>query len=335
MAGIVGWGVFIPRMRIKAADYRAAWGSFGVPGILEKTVADVDDDSVTMAVNAASTALNSAAIDPSAVRAVVLASTSYPYEVKFQVGTVSRALGIPQGSAGLQFGGSSKAGTEALICARAMADLTRGYALVAVGDNRVASAYSPLEHASSAAGCALVLGSEGDIAHIEAMAHHTDDIPGDRFRPAGKAALEDVEVKEYTERHALRVVCSAAEDLLKVTGLTTSAFRHLAASEPNGRFMESVAKRLGFPADAMAFTNLAQRLGDTGACGGLLGLISAMEHSQPGDRIMLLSYGEGGGADALAIRLLSMPVACGLKKAIDSAEYIDLLTYLKIRNRIA
>ncbi|NPV69563.1 MAG: hypothetical protein HPY55_02810 [Firmicutes bacterium] len=334
MTGIIGWGAFIPRKRIRAADFKAAWGSFGGVRILEKTVPDVDDDSVTMATNAAQAAVRHAGIDAASVRAIALASSSLPYEQKHQAGTVAIALGVPGNSMGLQFAGSSKSGTEALLCALALAEKTGGHAVVAAGDRRGSSMYSPLEHAAGAAGCALVTGAGNVIAEMEGSAHFIDDIPGDRFRPAGQADLEDIEVREYTERLMLGAMTSAASGLLGKLDAEPGDFKHLCVTEPDGRLAAQVAKKLDLPEDRIAAASLARRLGDTGACSVLLGLISALEDSREGDRILAIAYGEGGGAAALAFRVLSRPSPSNLDEQVAGAEYIDFIEYLKLRGRV-
>ena len=60
--GIVGWGGYVPRFRIKVEEIGKAHGKEGEKiaqslGILEKSVADFDEDAVTMGVEAAKIAL--------------------------------------------------------------------------------------------------------------------------------------------------------------------------------------------------------------------------------------------------------------------------------------
>ena len=337
MAGIVGYGVHIPRMRIRADDFRKAWGSFSAPGVTEKAVPDVDDDSLTMAVNAARSALASPSIDPARINIVALASSALPYETRFQVGTLVKALGLPETCVGLQFAGSSKAGSEALISTLSLLNDKGGHGLVAAGDCRRSSIYNPLEHCFGAAGCAVVLGTQDLIAEVAASTHFMDDIPGERFRPAGTDEMRDIEVKEYTEHYATRVIEGAARRLLDVTGMRPGDFRFFAVTQIDGRSAPTVARRLGLREDSTAFTNLAARLGDTGAAGALLALAAALDCGKPGDWILLTSYGEGGGADALAIRVaaeVAEPRRSGLEASLGGGEYIDFIRYLKVRNRL-
>ena len=335
MAGVAGWGAFIPRYRIKAAEFRSALGAFAAPGVAEKAVADVDDDSVTMATSAAIAALRHSGAVPASIRLISLASSSLPYEQKHQVGTIGLAVGAPADCLGLQFAGSSKAGTEALLASLSLMQRTGGCALVAAGDQRCSSIYSPLEHGAGAAGCALVLGSHDVVAELEGSAHFMDDRLGQRFRPSGRNEVQDIDVKEYSEQAVVTATRGAAMRLFQETGLKASDFRHLCFTELDGKMARLTATRIGASEESITTTNLAPRLGDTGVCGVLLGFISALENSDPGDRVLLISYGEGGGADALAFRVCGKKQAGNLGEQIADCEYIDFVRYLKLRGKLA
>ena len=52
MVGIVGYGVYIPKYRIKNEEITRVWGG-GSPGISEKAIPYWDEDIVTMGVESA------------------------------------------------------------------------------------------------------------------------------------------------------------------------------------------------------------------------------------------------------------------------------------------
>ena len=81
--GIVGYGAYIPCYRLPAAEVARVWqdGGAGVP-IKEKAVPGLDEDTATMAIEAARNALSRAQVDPSEIRAVWVGSESHPYAVK-------------------------------------------------------------------------------------------------------------------------------------------------------------------------------------------------------------------------------------------------------------
>jgi hydroxymethylglutaryl-CoA synthase len=69
--GIVGYGAYVPRYRLPASEIDRMWkgGKGGTP-IKEKSVPGLDEDVVTMSVEAARNAMARAQIDPHDVRAV-------------------------------------------------------------------------------------------------------------------------------------------------------------------------------------------------------------------------------------------------------------------------
>jgi len=53
--GILGYGAYVPRMRVRTEEISDAWRAKGsaAPAVVEKSVASFDEDVVTMAVEAA------------------------------------------------------------------------------------------------------------------------------------------------------------------------------------------------------------------------------------------------------------------------------------------
>ena len=81
--GIVGYGAYVPRFRLPAKEVARVWadGAGGLP-IKEKAVAGLDEDTITMSIEASRNALARAGINPREVRAVWVGSESHPYAVK-------------------------------------------------------------------------------------------------------------------------------------------------------------------------------------------------------------------------------------------------------------
>ena len=99
MAGIVGYGAYIPRKRIKAEEIARQWGRDATSiekGLLlrEKSVPGLDEDTITISVAAGRMALERAGIDPQKVGALYIGSESHPYAVKPSGTVVAEALGI-------------------------------------------------------------------------------------------------------------------------------------------------------------------------------------------------------------------------------------------------
>src|SRR3990172_9163817 len=81
--GIAGYGAYVPLYRLPAKEVARIWGSGegGLP-IKEKAVAGLDEDVITMSIEAARNALKRAGISAGLLRAVWIGSESHPYAVK-------------------------------------------------------------------------------------------------------------------------------------------------------------------------------------------------------------------------------------------------------------
>jgi len=98
MQGIVGYGAYIPRNRIKVEEIAKVWGADAPSykrGLMleEKSVPSPDQDTITMSVEASKNALKRANIDPSEIGAVYIGSESHPYAVKPSGTVLAEALG--------------------------------------------------------------------------------------------------------------------------------------------------------------------------------------------------------------------------------------------------
>ncbi|MEM2276320.1 MAG: hydroxymethylglutaryl-CoA synthase, partial [Thermoproteota archaeon] len=98
--GIVGYGVYVPRLRIRIEDIARVWGHDASSykdglGVEEKSVPSLDEDTITIAVEAARNAMKRATeVKPGEVGAVFVGSESHPYAVKPTASTVAEALGL-------------------------------------------------------------------------------------------------------------------------------------------------------------------------------------------------------------------------------------------------
>ncbi|MEW6094093.1 MAG: hydroxymethylglutaryl-CoA synthase, partial [Chloroflexota bacterium] len=82
--GIIGYGAYVPRYRLPAREVARIWTggrASGLP-IKEKAVPGLDEDVITMSLEAVRNAMKRAGIDPAEIRAVWIGSESHPYAVK-------------------------------------------------------------------------------------------------------------------------------------------------------------------------------------------------------------------------------------------------------------
>jgi hydroxymethylglutaryl-CoA synthase len=294
MAGIISYGAYVPYLRLPLA---AATGGNRAEGGPEKAVANWDEDALTMAVAAATDCLRG--IDRSTVDGVLFASTSYAFKEKQGAAIVAKALDLRRDVATADLGDSLRAGTNAL---RAALDSVRAGSakrvLVVVGDTRMASPRSPLEGNLGDAAAAFLVG-EGGAATVEATHSVSDEII-DVWRTEGDPfvhAWEDRFVVDHGYRSVVREVVGG---ILAKTGLTPGDFAKIVLYGPDARSHGALVRELKFD-PKQAQDALFGRVGNAGAAFAPLLLAAALEVAKAGDRLLVVSYGDG--ADALVMQV--------------------------------
>ena len=299
--GIVGYGACIPRFRIRAEEIARVWGGAddGLP-IEEKSVAGLDEDAVTMSIEAARNALARAEIKPQQLRAVWVGSESHPYAVKPSSTMVAEAIGAAGAVLAGDWQFACKAGTEALQAAIAlvgsgMAD----YAMAIGADTAQGKPNDALEYTAGAGGAAYVVGpKEHSLAYLEGSYSYVTDTPdffrrpymhypehGNRF--TGEPAYFD---------HTLH----AARGLMEEMGYKSSDFGYAIFHQPNVKFPQTAARQLGFTKEQIAPGLLSGKVGNTYSGAAMIGMTAVLDIAKPRDRILLCSFGSGAGSDAFS-----------------------------------
>jgi hydroxymethylglutaryl-CoA synthase len=99
-----------------------------------------------------------------------------------------------------------------------------------------------------------------------------------------------------------------------------------------------VAKTCGFTNNQVAPGIVSSNIGDAGASTVLLGLAAILEKVKADERIIVVSYGSGAGSDAASFRIKQTVKKrkneSTLRDYLINKEYIDFLSYLKIKKMI-
>ena len=191
MAGIVGYGAFVPRKRIKSEEIARQWGKDPATierGLLlkEKTVPGIDEDTITISVEAARYALDRCGIDPARIGAVYIGSESHPYAVKPSGTVVAEALGIVPEVHVADFEFACKAGTEAMFVALSLVEAGNvEYALGIGADTSQGAPNDALEFSASAGGAAYIFGKTDLMVDVLDTYSYTTDTP-DFWRREGE-----------------------------------------------------------------------------------------------------------------------------------------------------
>jgi 3-hydroxy-3-methylglutaryl CoA synthase len=300
MAGILAAAASIPRYRLPRQVIAAEWG--GMPGHGEKAVANHDEDSLTLAVNA-----SLAIEDAGRADAVVFATTSSPWGEKQGAATIAAVLDLPVTARTMDVTQTLRAGTSAVLTALdAIASGSATCVLVAAADCRLGEPESAAEQSFGDAGAAVLVGASPGIAEIVATHTLADDFLGSwrtrrqEFARGGQGAFE-------AKYGYARVLVEAAKAVLAKAQVAPSALATVILPTPNPRAPLAVARALGLDAKKQLADGLWMTVGDSGAAQPLLMLTAALERAQAGDLILACGYGEG--ADAILLRATGARVA--------------------------
>lgn len=343
--GIVSYGAYIPRYRIKVEDIARVWGDDAdilMAGLMvnEKSVPDLDEDAATIAVEAARSAIVRSDIDAQRIGAVYTGSESHPYAVKPTSTIVAEAVGATPVMTAADFEFACKAGTAAIqacmgLVSSGMIDL--GLAIGA--DVSQGAPGDALEYTAAAGGVAYLIGNkESELAAIiEDTYSFTTDIP-DFWRREGMPYPEHG--GRFTgEPGYFKHVTGAANGLMEKMDTKPADYDYAVFHQPNGKFPTRVAKMLGFSKEQIKPGLVVPRLGNTYSGSCMMGIAATLDQAQPGDRIFATAFGSGAGGDAFSITVTDRIEdirngAPGVEDLLKDPIYMDYAMYAKHKGKI-
>ena len=293
MVGIVAYGAYVPRLRLqRQAVYDAnKWFAAGLRGLAkgERSMANWDEDSVTMAVEASRDCLTSH--KPEDVRSLYFASTTHPFKDRQNAGVIGTALSIEQNLLASDVGGSLKAGTSALIAGLNASKNGGGPALVAAADKRMARVASSGELNYGDGAAALLCGTENVIAKL--VGHHSVSMDFvDHFRGDETDFDYGWEERWIRDEGYSKIVPPAIKAALAACKLKGADITHFIMPSLMPAVPKQMAKMCGIGEGAVRDL-LGANLGDTGAAHALVMLVDALETAKEGDKIMVVAFGQG------------------------------------------
>jgi hydroxymethylglutaryl-CoA synthase len=344
MEGIVGYGAYIPRNRIKVEEIAKVWGADAPSykkGLMleEKSVPSPDQDTITMSVEASKNALKRALIDPADIGAVYIGSESHPYAVKPSGTVLAEAIGATPDvhSADLEF--ACKAGTEGMFIAL---NLVKSgaikYGLGVGADTSQGAPGDALEYSAAAGAAAFIFGKDDLVTKVLDTYSYMTDTP-DFWRRE----------YQYYPQHGGRFtgdpayfkhITGAARGIMDKAGMKPGDFQYVIFHQPNGKFPFRVGKMLGFKNEQIEPGWLVNKLGNTYSGSSPLGLTSTLDIAQPGDMILLVSYGSGAGSDGFIFEVTERinEVRERAPKTRDllskNIKYLEYGEYAKFRHKI-
>jgi len=340
--GIVSYGVYIPKYRIRVNEIARVWGNKDNIAqslrVFEKSVPDMDEDAVTIAVEAARNAIMRAQIDPCRIGAIYTGSESHPYAVKPTGTIVGEAICTSSTFTAADFEFACKAGTAAVQACLGLVSSNLIDLGMAIGtDVSQGAPGDMLEYTAAAGGAAYIIGSKDLAAEIEGMYSFTTDTP-DFWRREGMPYPEHG--GRFTGEPAyFKHVTSAACGLMEKLKTKPEDYDYAVFHQPNGKFPVRAARMLGFSQEQIDPGLVVPMIGNTYSGSCLIGLAATLDVAEPGERIFVTSFGSGAGSDAFSIRVTDLidDIRCGaptVRDYIAKAQYLDYAVYAKHKSKL-
>lgn len=335
---LLSFGAYLPYYRLKAEEICQKWGQKeekekqNLP-VMQKAVADIDEDSVTMAVEASLMALRESGLKPAQLGSVFMGSESHPYAVKPSGTIIADILGMDNSyfCADLQF--ACKAGTTGLqITAGLIEAGIIDYGLVIASDKAQSQPGDILEYTAAAAAGAFILGKKKSSALADIIATYSfnSDTP-DFWRR--QTCLYPQHSGRFTgEPGYFFHLESCLKAFLKIYKKKIKDFDFLVFHMPNCKFPFQLGKKLGAKPVQFESSLIVNEIGNPYTASSFLGLISVLMQAKKGAQILMASYGSGAGSDVFWLKVkneVNKKERENWKKMLKNYSFIDYSTYLQ------
>lgn len=327
--GILSFGAYIPRLRLQRKAIADAHGWFNAAlkgqGKGERAIANWDEDAITMAVEAARDCLTGQ--DAGGIEAVQLASTTFPFLDRLNSGVAAEALNLGQDIAASDVGQTQRAATSALLAALRGGPTT----LLMAAEKRPAKAASPVEMTAGDGAAALLVGEGDPVARLIGSATRTADFV-DHYRSIESEFDYQWEERWIRDAGYMPLVPPVIKACLAKAGVAAADVTRFCMPAVLAKVSNAVARAAGI-ADVAVADNLHAVCGETGTAHPLVMLVAALEQAQPGEKILVVGFGQG--ADALLFEVTDaiarLPERLGVKGHLarrrEEANYSKFLAF--------
>lgn len=322
MAQIARYGAYVPKYRAPLGEIQSFEGRPGRARSRALATPALDEDTLTMAWEAATQALAGG----SAPAAIITVTQSAPSGFRKMSQTLARALeeiADPEEVACFDLAGHPGSLLDAFELAAALVDGGRGDVLVVVADYVVSYDDKVCDMLSAGGAAAFVLAQKG-------------------FATLGVVARDGREVydvwrlgTEPTARYRMEVLFDgfakaskgALAKLAEATGRETAKYAKAAVSQPHPQTLRGLG-RLGVDEQALDGTTFVGDIGNLGAASLGVSLALALDAASRGKAVLALGYG-AGEAIAQEITVTAAPPKCGIAALMADTEQIGLGTYYR------
>ena len=268
MIGISAFGLYLPAYRLTREVIAQATGGKSLSG--ERTVANYDEDALTMGVEASLECMDNYAhawgvpLNGKMLRALFFASTSSPYREKHASSVISSVLEVDPTALVTDLGGSLRGGLTAMKLGGQLLKESGPdkRVLVVTADKRAAEPRSVEEQSFADGAVAVLLEQQNVVASLEAHTAVNANFPhfwrreNDQYVQSGDTRF--VETYGY-----LPLMSEVIRDLLKKGGLKSSEVAKLIVYAPNPRLAQRLARSLGFKPETQLANTFFNNVGDT------------------------------------------------------------------------
>ncbi len=295
--GISLFGGYIPYIRLDRGVISKIWGRPSIGG--ERSVANNDEDAITMAVEASRNCMGPQGID--AVDGLFFATTSAPYKEKMNASLIATAADLKREITTTDFAHSLRSGTGALKAAfDSVKSGSLANVLVVASDCRLGYPRSDQEQTFGDGAGAVMVSGENLSATFEGGYSISNEMMDVWRNP------EDTFVRTWESRFILgegylNHMKEVVSGLLRKCGLDPKAISKAILPAPDIRSHKNLAKQLGFDINTQVQDPLLSNVGHCGSAHPLLMLVNALEEASPGDLLLLATYADG--ADAMLFKV--------------------------------
>ncbi|MEC1685485.1 hydroxymethylglutaryl-CoA synthase [Bacillus mojavensis] len=311
--GIVSYGIKVPVHRIKAEDVVNVWKNNDINilkkslNIHERAVLNSDEDVVTLAFESAINCIENTKLQRNEIEALYLGTSTNPDLSRSSAARILEMLGDNHFTMTSDIQFSGKSGTSALQLGYSLvkSSLTKN-ALIIGSDtiNRHIPPGDQREPYAGAGAASVLLGNENVIADIEHMVSYTSDFPDD-IRPEDQRYIRSGLPlgRDKTFHGLVKHSIQAANKLFEISNTNVKDYKFGVFQQTTGTSAFLVGDALGFDKKAIVPSIYADKIGDAGAASPLIGLSKVLDIASPGDKILVIGYGFGAGADAISLRV--------------------------------
>jgi hydroxymethylglutaryl-CoA synthase len=295
MVGITAIGTYIPQYRLKRDEIARFWKGRSSGG--EKAVAGYDEDPITLAVAATLDCLKGS---DKSIDAFYFATTTAPYKEKQSAAIIASVADFKKNCHTADCTTSLRASTIALKSALdAIKAKSIETAVITAADCRLGATTGNFEQTLGDAAVSVMLGSHNVIASVEASYSVYSDFT-DYWRTETDQFVHSAEGRFIDEVGYMPMMQDTISTLLSKNNLKTADFAKVVYYAADSKQHRDVAKRLGFQKPQIQ-DPLYDVVGNSGTAAAFLMLSAALESANAGDKILLVTYGDGCDAFVLKV----------------------------------